>query len=87
LRLDPEISSAEVRRIRERLYILARMPRGQELSTGLPMDLWSEVEVLTQLFDQFGDVVEGLRLFKLLQPHVNLWWEFVEAETSRCSGG
>jgi hypothetical protein len=80
LRCDPEISSAEVRRIRERLHILASMPRGQELSTALPLDLWAEVEVMTQLFEQFGDVIEGLRLFKLLRPHVNLWQEFVEGD-------
>jgi hypothetical protein len=80
LRLPVEASSADVRRIRERLYTLVQMPSGQELSTALPPDLWSQqqVEVLTQLFDQFRDVIEGLRLFRQLRPHADLWREFVE---------
>jgi hypothetical protein len=78
LRADPEVSGADVRRIRERLYTLADTPRGQELSTALPIDQWADVVELMPILEQYRDVIEGLRLFRQLRPHVALWREFVE---------
>jgi len=80
LRLPVELSSADVRRIRERLYTLAQMTPGRELSTELPPDWWADVAELEPILNEFRDVVEGLRLFRLLRPHADLWREFVQGD-------
>jgi len=77
-RLGAETAVEDVRAVCRRLYTLAQMPRGQELSTALPPSWWADVAELEPIIDAHRDVVEGLRLFRLLRPHVDLWAEFVE---------
>jgi hypothetical protein len=75
-RLGAETAAADVSTVCERLCVLASIPRGQELSCALPMDWWADVAEITPILEQFWDIVEGLRLFRLLRPRMELQ-EFV----------
>jgi hypothetical protein len=77
-RLGAETAAADVSTVCERLCVLASMPKGQELSCALPMDWWADVAELTPILEQFWDIVEGLRLFRLLRPRMACWREFVD---------
>jgi len=76
-RLGAETTAADVRTVCERLYTLAQSPRGQELSTALPPSWWADVAELEPILNEFLDVVEGLRLFRQLRPHIDLAQEFL----------
>jgi hypothetical protein len=76
-RLGAETAADDVRTVCERLYTLALTPRGQELTTALPPSWWADVAELEPLLNEFLDMVEIIRVFRQLRPHVDLAGEFV----------